>query len=105
MLRLLQAVLFCAVLLGSGCSTSASRTGAPLEAGDDLVAARDDAASAPAATVDDDPLVCERVIQTGTRVAQRICKRRSEIEKESRDAQQMLGEVQKRGVLNNETKQ
>lgn len=99
MLRLIQVVFFCVVLLGSGCSTSASRTEVQPGADDDLVATRDAAETAPAAAVDDDPLVCKRTIQTGTRVAQRTCKRRSEIEADKRDAQEILGEVQKRGAL------
>jgi hypothetical protein len=46
-----------------------------------------------------------KVIQIGTRVAQRICMRRSQVETNQRDAREMLGEVQKRGVLVNESKQ
>lgn len=97
-------VLFCAALLGTACTTPASRTAVMPDAGSEMAAAGGDHSSAPAvaATAEEDPLVCKNVIQTGTRVAQRTCVRRSQIEAQKRDAQDMLGEVQKRGVLANE---
>jgi len=49
--------------------------------------------------------MCKKVIQTGTRVAQRICMRRSQVEANQRDAREMLGEVQRRGVLVNDPEQ
>lgn len=49
--------------------------------------------------------MCKKVIQTSTRVAQRICMRSSQVEENQRDARQMLGEVQRRGVLVNEPEQ
>jgi hypothetical protein len=101
-------VLFCAALLGTACTTPASRTAVAPEVGSDMAADGGDLASAPAvaATAEEDPLVCEMVIRTGTRVAQRTCMRRSWIEKNQRDAEEMLGEVQKRGVqAGNQTKE
>lgn len=100
-------VLFCAALLGTACTTPASRTAVAPDAGSDMAAAGGDVASAPAvaATAEEDPLVCKNVVQTGTRVAQRTCVRRSHIEAHQRNAHEMLGEVQRRGVLANETKE
>lgn len=92
-------VLVCTALLGTACTTTASRTAVAPESGNDIAAAGGDVASAPAVA---DPLICKNVVQTGTRVAQRTCVRRSQIEAKQRDAQDMLGEVQKRGVLANE---
>jgi hypothetical protein len=107
MLRSNLVVLFCAALLVTACSTPSSRTSAAPEANGDTVASRNDVASAPtaAAAKEDDPLVCKKVTQTGTRVAQRICMRRSQIEANKRDAQEALGEAQKRGALSNESAQ
>ncbi|TDJ38115.1 MAG: hypothetical protein E2O54_13630 [Gammaproteobacteria bacterium] len=107
MLRSLLVVLFYAALLVTACTTPSSRTAVAPEASGDMVASRRDVASAPAAAAadEDDPLVCKKVIQIGTRVAQRICMRRSQVETNQRDAREMLGEVQKRGVLVNESKQ
>ena len=107
MLRSLLVVLFYAALLVTACTTPSSRTAVAPEASGDMVASRRDVASAPAAAAadEDDPLVCKKVIQTGTRVAQRICMRGSQVETNQRDAREMLGEVQKRGVLVNESKQ
>ena len=100
-------VIFCAALLGTACTTPASRTSVTSDAGGEMAAASGDLASTPAvaATAEEDPLVCKNVIQTGTRVAQRTCVRRSQVDEHQRDAQEMLGEVQRRGVLVNETKQ
>jgi hypothetical protein len=100
-------VLFCAALIGTACTTPASRTAVAPDAGSDMAAAGGDVASAPtvAATADEDPLICKNVVQTGTRVAQRTCVRRSQMEAHQRGAHEMLGEVQRRGVLVNETKQ
>jgi hypothetical protein len=107
MLRSLLFVIFCAALLVAACTTPASRTAVEPVAGGDMAATRDDLASETtvAAAAVDDPMVCKSVIQTGTRVTQRICERRSQAEAKQRDAKEMLGEVQKRGVLVNETKQ
>lgn len=101
------AVLFCAALLATACATPAGHTPVLPEAGSDMAAAGGDPASAPAvaSTTEEDPIVCERVIQTGTRVAQRICMRRSEAEANQRNAHEMLGEVQKRGAQQTTTKQ
>lgn len=101
MLRPILVVTLCTALQLTACTTPASHTGVVPEADGDAVASRGDAASAPAAAavVDDDPLVCERVVQTGTRVAQRICRRQSAIDASKRAAEEMLGEVQKRGAI------
>jgi hypothetical protein len=100
-------VLFCAALLGTACTTPASRTAVTSDAGREMSATGGDLASAPAvaATAEEDPLICKNIVQTGTRVAQRTCVRRSQMEEHQRDAHEMLGEVQRRGVLVNETKQ
>lgn len=52
-----------------------------------------------AVAANDDPMVCKRVIPTGTRVAQRTCMRQSEFDKAEQDGQEMLEEVQRRGVI------
>jgi hypothetical protein len=99
-------VLFCASLIVTACTTPASRTAVTPDAGSEMVAAGGDFASAPAvaAPTEEDPLVCKNVVKTGTRVSQRTCVRRSQIEAHQRGAHEMLGEVQRRGVLVNETK-
>ncbi|MGB5354535.1 MAG: hypothetical protein WBN32_13055 [Woeseia sp.] len=98
-------ILFCTALLLTACATPTRDTAVVPEADEGLVASRGEAASALAAAAEENPLVCKEVVQTGTRVAKRICMRRSQVEANQRDAQEMLGEVQKRGVLVNETKQ
>ena len=98
-MRLFHVVICFAALLGSGCSTTSSPSEPQSGDGDDLVAASDTAAGEPAAVVDDDPMVCERVAVTGTRVSQRVCRRQSVVEAGKQGAQEMLGEVQKRGAL------
>ena len=106
MLRLNLIVLFCAVLLVSACATPSDRPTVAPDSGE-TVASGPDVASVPvaAASEQDDPLVCKRIVQTGTRVAQRICRRQSEIDASQRGAQDMLGEAQKRGTQANETQQ
>jgi hypothetical protein len=94
-------VLFCAALLGSACTAPASRTAVAPEVGSNLSAAGGDLASAPGGAAmgeEEDPLICKSVTRTGTRVAQRTCMRRSQLEKAQRDAHEMLGEVQRRSV-------
>lgn len=107
MFHTFRVVAFCTMLFLAACSTPSSHTAVTPETDGELVASRSEAASEPAAAAaaGDDPIVCKRVVQTGTRVAQRICSRQSELDAKQRDAQEMLGEVQKRGVLVNETKQ
>lgn len=95
-------VLLCAVLLGSGCAAPASRTAAEPAGEGDGSAVGHELASAQAAPViaeEDDPIVCRRMAPTGTRVAEKVCLRRSQIEKSERDAAEMLGEVQRRGAI------
>ena len=105
--RLAVLVLFCAALLATACTTPASRTAVAPEVGSDMAATGGDLASAPAvaSAAEEDPIVCERVVQTGTRVAQRICMRRSQVEANQRNAHEMLGEVQKRGAQQTTTKE
>jgi len=107
MLRSLLVVLFYAALLGIACTAPSSRTTVAPEAGSDMAAAGGDLSSEPAvaATVEEDPLVCETVVQIGARVAQRTCMRRSQVEENQRDAEEMLGEVQRRGVHVNEAQE
>ncbi len=107
MLRSPIIVLFGAALLMTACTTPSSHTAAAPEAtSGDMVASHGDVASAPAAAADeDDPLVCKKVTRTGTRVAQRVCVRQSQVEKYQRDAQEMLGEVQKRGAIEKQSRQ
>lgn len=107
MLRSRRVVPCCAVLLLTACTTPSGPSAVAPAADADVVESRSEAASTPAAAaaVEDDPMVCERVIPTGSRVAQRICQRRSVIEANQRDSQEFLGEVQKRGVLVNDSKQ
>ncbi|MEX2126050.1 MAG: hypothetical protein WD795_19325 [Woeseia sp.] len=90
-------ILFCAALLGTACTTPAGRTAVAPDVGSDMVPV--------AATAEENPLVCKNVVQTGTRVAQRICMRRSQMDAHQRGAHEMLGEVQRRGVQVNETKE
>lgn len=100
-------VIFCAALLGTACTTPASRTAVAPDVGSDMAADGGGVASAPAvaATAEEDPLVCKKVIRTGTRVAQHTCMRRSQMEGHQRGAHEMLGEVQRRGVQVNEAKE
>ena len=107
MLRSRQVILLCAVLLGAACTTPASRTAVAPEVGDDPAVSGGDTASSPtvAAATEEDPMVCERISQTGTRVSQRVCMRRSQMEAKQRAAQDLLGEVQKRGVQANQAKE
>ena len=103
MLRSPLIFLFGAALFMTACTTPSSHTEAT---SGDMVASHGDDASAPAAAAaEDDPLVCKKVTQTGTRVAQRICMRQSKIEANQRDAQEMLGEVQKRGAISKQSQQ
>lgn len=107
MLRSPLIILFGAALLMTACTTPSSHTAvAPEAASGDMVASHGDVASAPAAAAnEDDPIVCKKVVQTGTRVAQRICMRQSQVEANQRDAQEMLGEVQKRGAISKQSQQ
>lgn len=79
------AVLFCAVLLVSGCATTSEQR------------------LQKAMTDEDDPLVCEKTTVIGTRVAQRVCLRQSQIEARKRNSQAALDEVQKRGAISTKT--
>jgi hypothetical protein len=92
-------VLCSAALLASACSAPASRTAESPDADNAASASGSEFASAPTVTAaaEDDPIVCKSVTRTGTRVAERICMRRSTAEKQQRDAREMLGEVQRRG--------
>ena len=82
--------LVCILLAGAACTTPASRTAvSPVDG---------DVTGEPVAAADGDPIVCKRVVPTGTRVAQRTCMRRSEFDKARRDGHEMLEEVQRRGV-------
>lgn len=94
-LRLL--ILFCAVTFGTACTAPANNTAAPTVAaatGTDVASAADTAG-----TAEEDPLVCENIIRTGTRVAQRVCMRQSQIDARARSSQETLGDVQRRGNL------
>lgn len=90
---------FCTVLLLAACTTPSRPTAVTPDASGEPMASSNEAAGESAAVVEDDPIVCERVTQIGTRVAQRICKRQSQIDAEKRAAEEVLGEVQKRGAL------
>jgi hypothetical protein len=95
----------CIALAATACTPTATRTAVdPVDPVDIEVTTADGdtadgdvADSAVAAT--DDPMVCKRVIPTGTRVAQRTCMRQSEFDKAKKDGQEMLDEVQRRGVI------
>ena len=88
------AVLFCAALLMIGC------TAVTPEPRSDVAKAAGDVASAPAvpAAAEEDPVVCESIVRTGTRVAQRRCMRRSDLDRQQRGGQEALGEWQRRGT-------
>lgn len=87
-------VLLCATALVSACSAPANRTtAAPQPAGGQGTELASTEAS------EADPIVCERVPVTGTRVAKRVCMRRSVREQQRRDSQEMLDQVQRRGVI------
>lgn len=106
MLHILRVTALCIALFVAACSTSSSHTAATPETDGELLASSSETADESAAAVAvEDPMVCKRIAQTGTRVAQRICMRQSQIDKSQRDAQEMLGEVQKRGALSNRTEQ
>lgn len=107
MLRSIRITPLCAALLLAACSTPSSHTAVPTEAEGEMVASQSEGASAPAtaAVEQEDPIVCKRVVKTGTRVAQRLCMRRSQQEAHKRGAQEMLGEVQKRGALSTQSQQ
>jgi hypothetical protein len=89
-------VLVCSALLAGACSTSASRTGT----GDTTPATAELAStSATDATAEEeDPLVCRSVVRTGSRVAERTCVRRSQIEKKQKASQEALQDIQRRGT-------
>lgn len=87
--------LVCAAVLLTACATPASRDpGMP-----DAVTGGD-VTSAPeiAAAEEKDPIVCESIVRTGTRVAERRCMRRSEKERQQQGGQDALGEWQRRSV-------
>ncbi|HEX7037185.1 MAG TPA: hypothetical protein VF210_15530 [Pseudomonadales bacterium] len=99
-------VLLCAVLFASACAAPAPTAAEPAGGGAASTAGQDLAsAETPAATAEDDPIVCRQITRTGTRVAEKVCMRRSQIEKSQRDAAEMLGEVQRRGAMQSHTKQ
>lgn len=81
--------LFCVVFLAA-CTAPASR--AP-EAVGDVASAADGTAQA-----EEDPLICESIVRTGTRVAERRCMRQSELEKQREGGQQALGDWQRRST-------
>lgn len=107
MLRKLRAAALCTVLFVTACSTPSSHTATTPATDGEPVASSNEITSEPtaAAVAEEDPIVCKRIVQVGTRIAQRICMRQSQIDKGERDAREMLGEVQKRGALGNQTKQ
>tara|TARA_Y100001933_G_C18756513_1_gene462139 strand:- start:21 stop:290 length:270 start_codon:yes stop_codon:yes gene_type:complete len=51
-----------------------------------------------AAGTDDDPVVCETVIRTGTRLSERSCMRKSQIDAQRQASQDALQEIQRRGA-------
>lgn len=93
------AVIVCATLLGTACTSSAPQTAATAA---DVGAGGEAANAQQVAAAEEDPLVCRPIATTGTRVAKKVCMRQSEIDKGRRDATEMLGEVQRRGVLRND---
>jgi hypothetical protein len=93
--------VFCATLLGAACTAQSSRTAVAPDVDNHVAAAGGEHANAPGSATtaeDEDPLECKSVVQTGTRVAQRTCMRRSEKEAQQRDAHELLEAVQRRGV-------
>ncbi|MEX2132051.1 MAG: hypothetical protein WD772_11250 [Pseudohongiellaceae bacterium] len=71
--------------------------GAP-GAGDQVAATGSEVASATDGTAEEDPLVCENTVRTGTRVAQRVCMRQSQIDAIARGGQDALGDWQRGGL-------
>ena len=51
-----------------------------------------------AAGTEDDPVVCETVVRTGTRIAERTCMRKSQIDAQRQASQDALQEIQRRGA-------
>ncbi len=96
-------VVCSAILFTTACSTPSSRTAAAPESAGDAVAATSADSSQPVPLAVSDPLVCKRVVQTGTRVAQRICQRQSQIDAKKQAAQDLLKEVQQRGAQGNDS--
>lgn len=94
-------VVCCAILLMTACSTPSSRTAAAPETDGDAVMATSEDTSKPVPLAVSDPLVCKRVTQTGTRVAQRVCQRQSQIDAKQQGAQELLQGVQQRGAQGN----
>ena len=117
MLRSPIIVLFGAALLMTACTTPSSHTvaapeatshtvAAPEATSGNMVASHGDVASAPAAVADeDDPIVCKKVTQLGSRVARRTCMRQSQIEKNQRYAKELLEDVQNQGAIEKQTRQ
>lgn len=93
-------VLCCATMLSIACTAPSTRTAGAPEPGSEVAAAGADSEGTPAiaATDEEDPLICETVVRTGTRVAQRSCMRRSQREIMRQNSQDAMGEVQRRGT-------
>ncbi len=51
-----------------------------------------------------DPIKCERIAPTGSRISSKVCKRQSEWDAIRRGGQQMGEEIQRRAVHNNDTR-
>lgn len=85
-----HAALLCALLILAACTAPASR--APEAVGDVASAAEG------TAQTEEDPLICESIVRTGTRVAERRCMRQSELDKQRAGGQQALGDWQRRST-------
>lgn len=97
--------LLLALLLGA-CSSNGGVTGAQVETGSDPVASADtgeqaveDVAAAPRF----DPIRCEKIRPTGTRIPVKVCKKQSEWDAIREAAQRDIQDAQRRGAHQNST--
>jgi len=95
-ITLLLSMLFLTSTLAA-CSSTSSSTGASTSGSTTTNG------SAVAKADDDDPLVCENYIPSGTRIARKICIRQSEKDRIREQAQTITQENQRRAVIGSPT--
>lgn len=97
-LTLLLTMLFAVGTLSACSSTSSSPTGSTSSS-----ATANGSASTVAQADEDDPLVCENYIPSGTRIARKVCVRQSEKDRMREQAQTITQENQRRAVIGSPT--
>jgi hypothetical protein len=99
----LQQVVSSAALAGflalsSACSSTTGGTSASSSNEPATNTVAQTATSGATGSAEDDPRVCERIIPTGTRIAQRVCFKQSEWDQMRANAQQAAEDSQRRAV-------